>query len=141
MKKAIAIMLSVSLIFALTVVSFAAEKQGAAPAGKEAIAVKKATTKQVTGEVAAVDVQANKLTVKGKKGDVTISVDDKTKITAGKEKKALADIKAGNKVTVKYAEADGKNTAKSIDIKVPPAEKKAAAPAEEKKAAPAEKKK
>jgi ribosomal protein S1 len=46
----------------------------------------------------------------------------------GKDKKVLADIKVGDKATVKYTEADGKMTAKSVAIK-----------AEEKKAEPAAK--
>ena len=127
MKKTIAIVLSLVLMFAFTAVTFAAEK------------AKKAAKKQVTGEVTAVDAKANTLTVKGKSGDVTVSTDDKTKITAGKDKKTLADVKVGDKVEVKYTEADGKNTASHVSIKAAPAkkaEKAAPAPA---KAAPAEK--
>lgn len=128
MKKAIAVVLSLLFVFTLTGISFAAEKKGApaAPAAekKEVAPAKKEVTKQVTGDVTAVDVIAKTLTVKGKKGDVVISVDDKTKIMAGKDTKTLTDIKAGDKVTVKYTEADGKNTAKSIDIKAAPAKKK-----------------
>ena len=30
----------------------------------------------------------------------------------GKDKKAIADVKVGDKVTVKYSEADGKNDCK-----------------------------
>lgn len=66
----------------------------------------------------------------------------------GKDKKSLADVKAGDKVTVKYAEMDGKNIAKSIMVSAAPAKKEkkemkkeaapAAAPATP--AAPAEKK-
>jgi len=101
MKKAIAGVIALTLVFAFASLSFAAGK--------------KAAVQQVRGEVSAVDTTANTITVKGKKGDVTISVNDKTKIMAGTEKKALADIKVGDKVTVKYTEADGKNIAKSID--------------------------
>jgi hypothetical protein len=93
-----------------------------------------AKIKQVTGEVTAVDAKAKTVTVKGKKGDVTVSTDDKTKVTMGKEMKSVADVKVGDKVIVKYSEADGKNVAKSIGIKpaAAPAEKKteAAKPAE-----------
>jgi Cu/Ag efflux protein CusF len=131
MKKAIAIIVSVLFVFALTSLSFAAEK--AAPAKMEE---KKAPAKikQVTGEVTAVDAKAKTVTVKGKKGDVTVSTDDKTKVTMGKEMKSVADVKVGDKVIVKYSEADGKNVAKSVAIKpaAAPAEKKteAAKPAE-----------
>src|SRR5574340_1066488 len=130
MKKTIAIVLSLVLMFAFTAVTFAAEK-AAAPAEKkemkaekkEAAPAKKAAKKQVTGEVTAVDAKANTLTVKGKKGDVMVSTDDKTTVMAGKDKKALADVKAGDKVTVNYTEADGKNVANKIAIKAAPAKK------------------
>ncbi|MCX5718248.1 MAG: hypothetical protein NTW44_08130 [Nitrospirae bacterium] len=128
MKKIIALIVAVLFVFAVASVSIAAEEKKAAPAKKEAApapaekkaepakkAEKKAAEKvmQVTGEVAAVDAAAKTITVKGKKGDVVISVDDKT----------LADVKAGDKVTAKYTSADGKNTAKAVKVKK--AEKKA----------------
>ncbi|HUO76046.1 MAG TPA: DUF5666 domain-containing protein [Thermodesulfovibrionales bacterium] len=133
MKKAIAIIVSVLFVLSVAGLSFAAEKAAPAPAEK---AEKKAPAKvkQVTGEVAAVDAKANTLTVKGKKGDVMVNTDDKTSVKIGKEKKSLADVKMGDKVTVKYAEMDGKNVAKSIMVSAAPAKekkemKKEAAPA------------
>ncbi len=76
-----------------------------APAKKEE---KKAPAKvkMVTGEVTAVDAKAKTITVKGKKGDVVVTVDDKMMI----------GLKAGDKVSVKYTEADGKNTAKAVKM-------------------------
>lgn len=125
MKKAIAVVLSLMFIFTITSISGAAEKKEApAVEKKEAAPVKKEVAKRVTGNVAAVDSNAKTITVKGKKGDVVISVDDKTKIMAGKDAKTLADIKAGDKVAVMYIEADGKNIAKSININIAPAKKK-----------------
>jgi len=124
MKKIIALIVAALFVFAVASVSLAADEKKAAPAKKEAApapaekkAEKKAVAKvmQVTGEVAAVDAAAKTITVKGKKGDVVISVDDKT----------LADVKAGDKVTAKYTTADCKNTAKSV-IKKTAAAKKAA---------------
>jgi len=119
-KKVLALIISVLFVFAVTTLSFAAEEKKAAPATMEE---KKAPAKvkQVTGDVAAVDAKAKTITVKGKKGDVTAMVDDKTKIMMGKDMKTLADIKAGDKVKVKYSDTDGKMMAKSIAIK--PAEK------------------
>ncbi len=154
MKKTIAIIVSLLFVLSIAGLSFAAEKAAApaaapakaAPAEKKAEPAKMeekkapAKIKQVTGEVKSVDAKA--ITVKGKKADVTVNVDDKTKIMAGKEKKALADVKAGDKVSVKYTEAEGKNMAKSIAIK-PAAmmeEKKMEKKAAPAKAAPAEKK-
>ncbi|NCO83246.1 MAG: hypothetical protein COW90_09805 [Nitrospirae bacterium CG22_combo_CG10-13_8_21_14_all_44_11] len=122
MKKIIALIVAVLFVFAVASISLAAEEKKMEPAKKEAApakakAEKKVAAKvmQVTGEVAAVDAAAKTITVKGKKGDVVIAVDDKT----------LADVKAGDKVTAKYTTADGKNTAKSV-IKKTAAAKKAA---------------
>lgn len=112
MKKIIALIVAVLFVFAVASVSLAAEEKKAAPAKKEVAPApaekkeKKAAIKvmQVTGEVAAVDAAAKTITVKGKKGDVVIAVDDKT----------LAGIKAGDKVEAKYTAAEGKNTAKAV---------------------------
>ncbi len=135
MKKALAIVLSVMFIFALTSVTFAAEKKEApAKAEKKEAPAKaekkeaKAKMKQVTGEVTAVDAKANTLTVKKGKKETTINVDDKTKIMAGKAKKALADVKVGDKVTVHYAEAaaPAKEEKKMEKQEAAPAKKEAA---------------
>lgn len=130
MKKAIAIVLSIMFVFALTTVTFAADKKMKAD--------KKAGKMHVAGEVTNVDAKANTITVKGKKGDVTVSVDDKTAIMAGKEKKTMADVKVGEKVKVEYTEADGKNVAHKVHLmKGEKAEKKMEKKAEKKEAAPA----
>lgn len=127
MKKVIALL--VAMLFALSVagLAIAAEKKEAAPAEKKeaAPAQKKAPAKlkQVTGEVTAIDAAAKTLTVKGKAGEVALTADDKTTVKIGKEKKALADVKVGDKATVKYTEMDGKNVAKFIIVKAAPAKK------------------
>jgi Cu/Ag efflux protein CusF len=108
MKKTIAVVLSLIFILAVTSVTFAAEKQAApAPAAN-------AVEKHVKGHITAVDANAMTVTVKGKKGDVTVTVDAKTEFKLGKDKKTVADLKVGDKVKILYHEADGKNTAKSI---------------------------
>ncbi len=147
MKKVLALIIALMFAFAVTAAVAADAPKAAAPADKKAAPAekkeapkaeekkdaKKAKKATVTGEVIAIDAKANTLTVKGpKKGDVALIVNDKTKIMAGKDKKALADIKAGDKVAVEYSEAD-KNTATKIDIKTTPS-KKDAPKAEEKKA-------
>jgi hypothetical protein len=110
MKKAIVIIVSVLFVFSITALSFAAEKSATpAPMEKKIEPVKmgkEAPVKvnQVVGEVVAADMKAMTITVKGKKGDVVIAVDEKV----------LAKFKAGDKVVAKYTEADGKNTAKSV---------------------------
>lgn len=142
MKKTLAIIVSLIFVLSFAGLSFAADKavekkaepvkaEKKAPAMEEkkaepAKAVKKAAVKTVTGDVAAVDAKAKTITVKGKKGDVVIAADDKM----------MADIKAGDKVVVKYTEADGKNTAKSVKKAAAKAEKKAEPAKMEKKAEP-----
>lgn len=133
MKKAIAFMLTLTALFAFTSLTFAADSKAAAPTVKEAAApAMKPAHHQVTGDVVSVDAAANTVVVKGKKGDVTVMVNDKTKIMSGKEKKTLADIKAGERAMVKYTEADGKNTAVHIEFIPASAVKKQAAPVEKK---------
>ena len=154
MKKVVALIVSVLFILSVTGLSFAVEekkpatpaveekkpatpaveeKKPAAPAEKKA--VHKSATKHVTGKVVAVDAAAMTLTVKGKKGEVALSADEKTAVKMGKEKKALADVKSGDKVKAKYTVKDGKNMAKSIELMAAPA-KKEKKPAEPKPAEP-----
>lgn len=128
MKKAVSIILALLFVFAITSISFAVEEKKAAPATEEkAMPAVKAKVKQVTGDVKAVDMKAKTITVtktmKGKAEETVATVDDKTKIMMGEEKKALADVKVGEKVKVVYKEVEGKNVAKSITIM--PAAKKA----------------
>jgi Cu/Ag efflux protein CusF len=122
-KKVITIFVSVLFIFALASLSLAAEKAAPAPPMEkeaEALTAGKPIVRQVTGEVKTVDMKAMTVTVtkmlKGKAEETKVTVGDKTKVIMGKEKKALADVKAGDKVTVKYVEAGGKNVAKKIAI-------------------------
>jgi preprotein translocase subunit SecF len=98
MKKTIAIVLSVIFVLAVASLAFAG-------------------TKQVTGDITAVDAKASTVTVKGRSGEVTVDVVDSTKIKAGAKSMTLQDLKAGEKVKVVYTEADGKNTAKTIEMK------------------------
>ena len=126
MKKVIAIVVSVLFVLSVAGLSFAAEQKAAAPAPAEKAAPAKAEkkapakVKSATGEVVAVDAAAKTLTIKGKKGDMAFSVEEKA---AAK----LADVKMGDKATVKYKEMDGKNVATSVTVKkaAKKAEKKA----------------
>lgn len=127
MKKAITLIVSLFFVLAVAGLSFAQEKKEAAPAPakeEKKMDEKKHAKKDghyVHGEVTAVDAAANTLTVKGKKGEVTLTIDDKTKFHKGK---TLADVKVGDKLTVKYAETDGKMVATSITTKKAHHEKK-----------------
>jgi Cu/Ag efflux protein CusF len=114
MKKTVVIIMALFFVFAITSLSLAAGEKKAAPPVKPKVM-------QVTGDVKAIDTIAKTIIVTKmvmKKAEETVvTVDDKTKIMMGKEKKALADLKVGDKVTVKYREVDGKNIAKSVAIR------------------------
>lgn len=152
MKKTIAILVAALFVFALASVSFAADAKKVTPAPAPMIEKKEvaapvaemqkvpAKVKQVTGEVKAVDTKAMTLTVtkkmKTKAEDTMVTVNDKTRVMMGKDKKLLADLKVGDKVTVKYSDADGKMVAKSIAIKTEEKKVEAATKPAETKAAP-----
>jgi Cu/Ag efflux protein CusF len=109
--------MAVALSFAFSAVSFAADKAAEAPKADAAPVKAKAKVKQVTGVLVSVDTAARTVTVKGRNAEVVISADEKM----------LADLKAGEKVMVKYTEQDGKNVAKKITKAAAKTEKKEAA--------------
>ncbi|MEJ5226981.1 hypothetical protein [Thermodesulfovibrio sp.] len=136
MKRVIAVVMA--LIFALTVSVAFAQQPAAKPAepAKKAEPAKpaepakkeekkaKEKVKQITGEVTAVDTVGKSITIKSKKQELTIGVTDEQ----------IKDVKAGDKVVVKYTEKDGKLTAKSIKKAAAKGEKKGEVKKEEKKA-------
>lgn len=79
-------------------------------------AVAREKTMTVKGEVTSVDASANTLMVKERDKEATLNVNDKTRVMFGKEKKSLADIKAGDKITAWTIQKDGKTIAKSIRV-------------------------
>jgi len=70
----------------------------------------------IAGETIGVNPKTGKLTVRGKGGDVEIYTTGKTIIHIGRDNSSLSDIAAGDKVTVKYLEINGKNIARNIFI-------------------------
>ena len=139
MKKVIAIIVSALFVLSVAGLSFAADEKKAAPAPapEKKMAPAKAKKMTVQGEVVSVDAATKMITIKGKKGDVALSVEDKA---AAK----LADIKVGDKAKATYKEMDGKNVASSVTVTkaaAKKAEKKAAAKKEMAPAPKAEEKK
>lgn len=123
MRKALSLMLSLLCVGAFTAAAVSAEetaggKVTAKPAaeGKGAAASKKGRMTSVKGEITEVDPAGSNVKVKEKDRELTISVTDKTMITAGKTKRSLADLKAGDKVVAKFTEEDGKRVARSIRV-------------------------
>lgn len=106
MKKATALIAAFICLFAFTSMSFADDvKKGDKP-----------RVRQITGEVVTLNVEAGTLMVKSKRQEVELETDEKTNVRIGREKKAFADLKTGDRVKVKYIQVDGKNRAKSISI-------------------------
>ena len=94
---------------------------------------KKPSVPSISGEVVSVDATSNTIVIKTKNGEEKkFEVNSETKITMEKKPMALQDLKAGEKVGVKYSETEGKMVAKSIKVRVPKASK-AMPMAEEKK--------
>ncbi len=73
--------------------------------------------RQITGTVTGLDIKDGTITVTKKNKNVTLDITDKTKLTQCTHSPALSDIRVGNKVTVKYKENPGENTAKSVTIR------------------------
>ncbi len=74
-------------------------------------------TRQITGNVTAIDTKTNTVTVEKKNRQVVLGVEEKTEIIQCIRKTSITDIKIGDKVTAKYKETTDKNAAKSITIR------------------------
>jgi hypothetical protein len=94
--------------------------------------------KQISGEVKTIDKKEQTITVKGMRGLVVATCNEKTTVKSGKEVMTCADIKEGDKVTtLTFEVVEGKNVARNILIAPPestaPAEKKSDVPKSEEK--------
>lgn len=135
MRRAISLMFLLLCAGLFATVSLRAEE--AAGDEKPTVGAKKGKMTSIKGEITEIDTAGN-VKVKEKDEEITISVTDKTIITAGKIKRAFSDLKAGDKIVAKFTEEDGKRVARSIRVatvgkgeeKKQP-EPKAAAPATE----------
>lgn len=105
MKKLTIILLAFLLCAVFVTVALSAEKTVSSK------------TRQITGNVTAIDTKANTVTVEKKNTEVILSVGEKTKIIECTIKSKITDIKIGDKVTAKYKETATENTAKSITIR------------------------
>jgi hypothetical protein len=130
----------VLLVALLTVVAFASSVMAQAPAKPAGTAApaaapadkpkadkpadKPKADKPATfkGSVVKVDEAAKAVVVKGKE-EKTFAVDEKTKITKGKDTLALADLKAEMAVTVSYKKDGDKMVASAIKADAPKASK------------------
>jgi len=149
-KKLIAVFAAVAL--AVGTVGYAAAQEKKAEEKKAGGEMKKADEKgekkmkSKTAKGTVKSATADSLVVagkeKGKDAEWTFGVDAKTTVKKGGKTAATADLAAGDSVTVKFMDHDGKMVAQSVDAKAIKAEKKAEKGAEkaEKAADKAEKK-
>jgi Sec-independent protein translocase protein TatA len=75
--------------------------------------------KTLDGQLTAVDMAKKEVTVKSNDGKdtVTVKVDGQTKIRVGDKDGTLADVKAGDTVTLVHMPKDGIDTALSLAVK------------------------
>jgi hypothetical protein len=135
-KKILSI--AVAVAFVTGMAGFTAAQTGSStatpPAGEKKTemkaADKKAATKTASGTVktAATDSLVVAGKEKGKDKEWTFAVDPTTKIKKAGKDIAAADVKEGDKVQVRYTEADGKATASAVTVSAVGAAKKAANP-------------
>lgn len=114
MRKTIAVVFSLLCAGLFAAVSATAEE--AAGDEKPAISAQKGRMTSIKGEIMEIDPTGSHVKVKEKNQEITISVTDNTIITAGKIKRTLADLKAGDQVVAKFTEEDGKRIARSIRV-------------------------
>ncbi len=140
MKKVLSLILAVAFALSLAGAAMAANagaSTATAPKTKKEMkhkkAVKKARMTFIYGTVTAVDATANTLTVKTKKGEVSVDVAAKAWMREGRKKITLADVKAGNRVHVGYTTVNGKKVAKHVYVYVAKKAKKAKKTAKTKK--------
>ncbi len=145
MKKLLTMVMAIAFVSGIAVASAQTTTTPAAPApekktedtGKaEKKAAKKAHAMNASGTVKS--ASADSIVVagksKGKETEWTFAVDPKTKIKKGGKDITAADLQAGDAVSVKYTEQDGKATAQSVMVK---GAKKAAAAKKSEEAKPA----
>lgn len=108
-KKIALTVLSLCLVLSMTGVALSQETPTKAPA-KPPAAKEAPKGKQLLGEVVKVDAKAKQVVVKTQDGEKTFGA-AKTTFSGYK---ALADVKAGDKVAILYDEQGGKLTAQLI---------------------------
>jgi len=114
MKRAKLLTTCIAICFAILSAGLA---NAANPKGGEEKKKTDSKAPSVSGTITLIDAQAGTLTVKGKKGEINLTTDEKTIVKEGKEKKSLSDLKTGDKVSASYIAKDGKNIAKLIAVK------------------------
>ena len=75
---------------------------------------------EIVGKIISIDITENTLTIETKQGQMSISVNEKTQITMGREEKYFSDLKVGERVKVHYTIVEGKELAERIMVRPTP---------------------
>ena len=115
---------TILLVVMLTLVAFVfgvMAQQKPAPAPAAPASTKPAKMEKFSGELKNVDAMAKSIVVAKGKVEKTFVIDDKTKITKGKEALKLEDLKAGMTVAIEYKMEMDKMVAATIKASAPKA--------------------
>jgi len=115
---------SILLVVLLTLVAFVSGAIAAAPpkaAGTAPAPAAPAKAEKFAGDIKSVDAMGKSIVVAKGKEEKTFVIDDKTKITKGKETLKLEDLKAGMNVSIEYKKDGDKNIAATIKASAPKA--------------------
>ena len=120
---------SILLVALLTLVAFVSgaiaaappKAAGTAPAPAAPASTKPAKAEKFAGDIKSVDAMAKSIVVAKGKEEKTFAIDDKTKITKGKEALKFEDLKAGMNVSIGYKKDGDKNMAVTIKASAPKA--------------------
>jgi hypothetical protein len=120
---------SILLVVLLTLVAFVSgaiaaappKAAGTAPAPAAPASTKPAKAEKFAGDVKSVDAMAKSIVVAKGKEEKTFAIDDKTKITKGKEALKFEDLKAGMNVSIEYKKEMDKMIAGTIKVSAPKA--------------------
>lgn len=115
MKKEMIAGVLALFIASLATSGFSAEDVKAPKAASNVTSAKVAQSTKTKGSISALDLKANTLSLSVDGKEVEVSIKNAT-VWMGGAKKALSDLKVGDKVSVRHHTVAGKQEAKSIEI-------------------------
>ena len=126
MKTIVSLLIAVAFVAGTTSFAFAQTTAPAPKADDKKMGEKKMSAKSASGAVKS--ASADSVVVagkdKGKDAEWTFAVDAKTKIKKAGKDVAVADLKPGDSVQVRYMDHEGKTVAQSISVRGGSAAKK-----------------
>ena len=121
MKKTILLVVLLTLVAFVSGAIATAPPKATTPAPAAPATTAPVKLEKFTGDIKSVDAVAKSIVVAKGKESKTFGVDDKTKITKGKDALTFADLKAGMNVVVEYKKEMDKMIAVTIKVSAPKA--------------------